>query len=142
MYDLKQFLDYSLITKKRLPKWGDREEVQYIDSEIYSLDDEELNQIASDLAQGKIYTDRNCQTPEEFMETFPVLAMVRWENSEAQQKWSDNVGLIFEYNEKALVLETDEDPPRLTRMFLSFRLLNKQDTDKVFKMLTFTKIPS
>ncbi len=134
------FLDYSLIHKKKLPQWGDREEVGLIDKTIYSLEDWELEQIAKDLAAGKIFTDRNCSSPEEFMETFPIIGMLKWESMAAQQEWAQNLGMIFEYNDKALVLETDEDPPQFTRMFLSFRLLNKEDAEKVLSQFTFTKV--
>ena len=134
------FLDYTLQDKKKLPHWGDQEEVDFIDSEIYSLSEKELRQIAQDLAEGKIFTDRNCKTPEEFLETFPVLGMLKWKSLEDQQKWAENLGMIFEYNDKAMILETDEDPPQLVRMFLSFRLLNKTDADKMLSYFKFTKV--
>lgn len=134
------YIDYSLKYKRRFPQTGDLEGAQFVETEIYTLAPEELEKVILDLNAGLIFTDRNCQTPEEFMETFPIMGMLKWESDKAQQEWVEQLGMIYEYNDQAVVVETDEDPPQQTRMFLSFRLLNKEDTEVVLSQLTYVKV--
>jgi hypothetical protein len=105
--------------------------------------DKELKQIAIDIHAGRIWTDRHCQNPDDitrvFMPLIFALADVEKTEDKVEQlkrkveksknrKLLEEAGMIFEYIDKAGPMAINGMP-----MFLSFHILNKEETVKVCK---------
>jgi len=86
--------------------------------------EEELKQIAVDLFQGKIFTDRHLQRLEDLPMVFMVIAFMRPKDLEKLK--DDPPGLIFEYLDKAAPRGTNGMPG-----FFSCQMLSQEDTKKV-----------
>lgn len=61
--------------------------------------DEELKQIAKDIHMGKIFTDRQCPSPEMISSVFMVLAFM--EKEHLKKMIDDKVEMFFEYMDQA-----------------------------------------
>ena len=92
---------------------------------ITNQTNEELKQIAMDLYQGKIFTDRHLSKSEDAFLVFTVLSLGGF--SEFSDEDLEDIGLMFEYLDKAGPRSINGYP-----MFLSLRLLNQHDTKIVF----------
>jgi hypothetical protein len=89
--------------------------------------DDELKQIALDLHQGRIFTDRHCPDPETFRMVFMLFVFMTEEHLD--QLKADPPGLIFEYLDQAGPRSVNGMPS-----FFSCQMLNKADTDRVFAL--------
>lgn len=87
--------------------------------------DDELKAIAKDLWTGKIFTDRQCQDLKDIPRVFMVIPFMKKEEA---VKILNNCGLIFEYLSSSTGIAINGNPT-----FFSFRYLNKDDTEKMFK---------
>jgi hypothetical protein len=88
--------------------------------------DEELKKIALDLFNGDIFSDRQCQTPEDVKSSFMVLMFMDEEN---QRLWEEmEVDFIYEYMKEASPMGVNGRP-----MFMSCRALRKPETKKMFE---------
>jgi len=86
--------------------------------------DQELRQIALDLADGKIFSDRHVPKSESKTLLSIFMALSLWDHA---QEWVKDAGMIFEYHSKAGPRSINGYP-----MFISCQKLNKEDTKTVF----------
>lgn len=93
--------------------------------------DDELKNIAKDLVEGKIFTDRHIQDPKDVMLVFEVLAFLTDEQNKDFQEAikSGEIALIYEYMDKAAPRSVNGMP-----IFFSCRTLTKDETEKVFEI--------
>jgi hypothetical protein len=87
--------------------------------------DEELKTIAKDLYAGKIFSDRHLSGPHEISMVFMILAFLDAEHIKKMQ--DDNIDFIYEYLDQAGPMAVNGKPT-----FLSARMLNKDETTKMF----------
>jgi len=103
---------------------------------IPSKTDQQLRQLAVDISEGRVFTNRHCRA-EMVLKVFPVLGFMKREEAISLL---GNAGLVYEYNsERVKKLSVDGMP-----MFLcSANFLNKPDTTTVLdyvKELNLTKL--
>jgi hypothetical protein len=138
---------------------------------LKSRSDDDIKQIAKDLYNGLIYTDRHCREHEIMSRFMPLMFMgpqvptppkhpndnksiennrdnviydiiqrdldqkkyeedISWYDIEMKyykEEYLNSIGLIYEYNTEAGPMGLNGGP-----MFMSMRLLNKVDTEKMF----------
>lgn len=87
---------------------------------------EELQQIAKDLLDNKIFSDRHCKNEEEVMMCFPILTFLEEKTIEGMLR--DKIDFIFEYYEKAAPRTINGMP-----MFFSCHVLSKKETKEMFE---------
>jgi len=78
---------------------------------------EDLKRLACDMNKGLVFTDRDVQPPRMVTSVFMPLIFM-----DADKKWSNQVGLIYEYYDKALPRGINGMP-----MFMSMRVVPKED---------------
>lgn len=78
---------------------------------------EDLKQLACDMNKGLVFTDRQIQQPHMVTSVFMPLIFI-----EADKKWFDQIGLVYEYFDKA-------GPRAINGMptFMSMRVVPKED---------------
>jgi len=91
-----------------------------------SLTDEEIKKLADEIYRGLIFTDRHIQNPDDISRVFMPLVLMKEEQIEEFR--ANPPGMIYEYMDKACPMSINGMP-----MFLSFRLLSKEDAKKVDK---------
>jgi len=94
--------------------------------------EQELKEIALDIHAGRIFTDRNCQKPDDIRGVFMPLALMEKKQLKDLQK--QNPVMFFEYLKDAGPMAVNGMP-----IFMSFRFLNKEEFAKVaeyFKKIT------
>jgi len=78
---------------------------------------EDLKQLACDMNKGLVFTDRQIQQPHLMPVVFvPLVFMV------GEKKWADQIGLVYEYLDKAGPRAINGMP-----MFMSMRVVPKED---------------
>lgn len=87
--------------------------------------DADLKQIAMDLHDGKIFCDRQVNSPDDLSRVFMVIALGGFAGVPKEEL--KNIGLIFEYVDKAGTRSINGMP-----CFLSMQLLSQSDTIKMF----------
>ena len=87
----------------------------------------ELKQIAVDLYDGKIFSDRHFSGPEETKNLISVVFMPLGMGVFKTKKQVANLGMVYEYLDKAGPRAINGFP-----MFISCRFLNKADAKKMF----------
>lgn len=91
--------------------------------EYTSRSEEELKQIAMDIYHNRVFTDRHVKNAQEVGMVFmPLIFMSRAQHLGMYEIF----GMIFEYYENALPSSINGLP-----LFMSFRFLDKNDSDKV-----------
>lgn len=128
--ELKPLIDNTLKYSKTLSK-TDKTEFLFIPKEIEPINEIELRGIAQDIKDKKIVCDRHCSSPELFFKTFPIVGLFKWETEADRLEWSSNLGMLYEYSDQAKVIPDDDGNP--AAMFLSCRMLNREDAEKVIK---------
>lgn len=89
--------------------------------------DEELNQIALDLATGKIFCDRHLHSePELLVSVFLVFSLMTEQQHEEIQK--EDPGLIYEYMDRAGPILTNGLPT-----FTTMQRLSQEETTRMFE---------
>jgi len=78
---------------------------------------EDLKQLACDMNKGLVFTDREVQPPRLILTVFMPLLFL-----DGDKKWSDQVGLIYEYYDKAGPRGVNGMPT-----FMSMRVVPKED---------------
>lgn len=89
------------------------------------MDNKELRQIAIDIYEGRIFTNRHC-SGDEAKHVFMVIGLGGFKDMTKEK--IENIGLIYEY--------MSEQGPRSWNgkpMFMSCRTLTKAETEKMFK---------
>lgn len=97
-------------------------------SELKNKTKEELNQLVKDLISGKVFTDRHLNSPSDMTSVFMTLSF-----GGLTKEFIDEIGMIYEYLEKAGPLSVNDNPS-----FFSCTFLNKEDAkyiwDKYFEI--------
>ena len=88
------------------------------------MTDKELKDIAISIHDGKIFTDRHCK--EAISSSFIVIALGGL--SKMRKRERDNIGLIYEYINKAGPMAINGNP-----VFFSMRKLTIRQTERMFK---------
>lgn len=91
------------------------------------MTDEELKQVAVDIYDGKIFSDRHFSSPEEAQSLISVVFMPLGMGALKTKKQVADLGLVYEYFDKAGPRAVNGFP-----MFMSCRFLNKADAKKMF----------
>jgi hypothetical protein len=86
--------------------------------------DDELKQIAIDLFEGRIFTDRHLKSMEDARMVFMLIPLGAF--AEAPPEYIDNIGMIYEYLSEAGPRSVNGYPS-----FLSLRVLSKEQTEKM-----------
>lgn len=91
--------------------------------------DEEIRTLAEDLYRGRIFTDRHIKGDGERMarSVFMGLNFLSDKDLKMYRKW--NVGLFYEYMDKACPVSVNGYPT-----FMSFRILSEDDAKRLFTM--------
>lgn len=84
----------------------------------------ELRQIAMDLGDGKIFTDRHLRHPEELPLVFMVIPLGAFKNFTEEQR--KNIGLVYEYYDQAGPGSANGYP-----LFMSLRMLTREETEQM-----------
>ena len=88
--------------------------------------DNELKQIAVDLFDGKIFTDRHCRSEREVTSSFMIISLGGL--SKMSKKRREDIGMIYEYLSDAAPVSMNGNP-----VFFSMRILTKNETKKMFE---------
>ncbi len=93
------------------------------------MSEEQLKQLAQDMFAGKIYTDRHLpKGMKPHMIFLPLVFLDEEQSKEFQQQIKDEkVFMIYEYMDQAGPRSLNGQP-----QFLSYRILNKEQTIKLF----------
>ena len=95
-------------------------------SKIPNRTDQDVRQLASDLLNGKLFTDRHLKSPEQVRMVFLPIALGafnEWTEEEFEQ-----IGMIYEHMHEAGPVAVNGKPS-----FFSVKLLNIHDTELLFK---------
>ena len=87
---------------------------------------EELRQLAVDIADGKVYTNRHLPNPEMVNSVFLLIGLGGLHQHHKDD--IDSIGLIYEYLSEAGPRSINGQP-----QFFSLRLLDKEDTELMFQ---------
>jgi len=87
--------------------------------------DDELKVIAVDLYDGKIFSDRHMRDENSLLVVFMPIAFGAFNNWTKERL--DTLGIIYEYLSEAGPRSVNGMPT-----FMSFRLLNREETEKMF----------
>lgn len=87
----------------------------------------ELKQIALDLVDGKIFSDRHCRSPEEIRSSFMVLSFLDEKSRKEMEDFQPE--MFYEYLDKAGPRAINGNP-----MFTSIKMLSKEEC-KIFNPL-------
>lgn len=90
------------------------------------MSDDKIKELAQDLYKGIIFTNMHVKNPEDVPRVFVPMMMLDKEQIEEFNK--NPPGMIYEYMDQAGHLGINGMP-----MFMSFRMLNQEDTGKVIK---------
>lgn len=101
---------------------------------IPSLSDEQLKTLALDIYAGRVFTDRHAR-PDQIAHVFLILSFL--DEKQVEELRKEPPGLIYEYMHKAGSRSVNGMP-----MFLSFKVLNQTDTNKVFQIIEHLKKPA
>lgn len=88
------------------------------------MDDLDLRMLAIDLADGNVFTNCHLDNPDQIASHFIPLGLGAFDKK--TKKEISDIGMIYEYNNKALPMACNGKP-----MFISFSYLNKEDTLKL-----------
>jgi hypothetical protein len=88
------------------------------------LTDEEIKKLANDIYQGLVFTNRHIQNPDDLSRVFMSLNFL--DEEQIKKFNADMPGMIYEYMENAGPRSINGMP-----MFMSFRVLNREDAKKV-----------
>lgn len=95
--------------------------------------DPELKEIARDLIEGRIFSDRHCKSPEEVGRSFPVLMLMDSEQVDSLQekigKGDGPQGMVYEYVKNASPMGINGMP-----IFFSCKTLDPEQTKIIFDL--------
>lgn len=95
--------------------------------QVYAhLTEKEIADLANDMYRGLIFTDRHIQRPEDVPSVFMPLIFLKEKDIEKLK--ANPPGMIYEYFDKAGPRSINGMP-----MFMSFRVINIEDTAKVME---------
>ena len=87
---------------------------------------EELKQLALDISDGKVFTDRHLRDVEDIGMVFMPIPLGAF--AKESKEYIDDIGLIYEYWSEAGPRSVNGYPS-----FFSMTVLGKEDTEQVFK---------
>ena len=87
--------------------------------------DDELKQLAVEIFDGKVFTDRHCNRSSDISMVFMPIILGAFSNMTEEER--TDIGMIYEYLSEAGPRSCNGMP-----MFTSLRYLSKNDTDKMF----------
>jgi|EndMetStandDraft_8_1072994.scaffolds.fasta_scaffold750238_2 hypothetical protein len=88
--------------------------------------DEELKQVAQDLLDGRIFTDRHCKDLYELRSSFLVIALMEPEAMKKMEE--DKINFIYEYYDKAAPRSVNGRP-----IFFSCHCLTEAESKRMFE---------
>lgn len=88
--------------------------------------DDELKQVAKDLVDGKIFTDRHCKSLEELRSSFLIIALMDEHAIKGME--ADKINFIYEYYDKAAPRSVNGRP-----IFLSCHCLDETESKRMFE---------
>lgn len=96
-------------------------------AELPDYPEAEVKQIAVDLFHGKIYCDRHLHSPDDMPRVFMIVGLGAF--ADHPKSYIESIGLVYEYLDKAMPRGINGQP-----MFMSLKLLNRSDTNKMFEI--------
>ena len=93
------------------------------------MTNKELKVLAIDVYEGRVFTDRHCNSPQEIRSSFMILALYGLDflKEPIREEIETGGGLFYEYIDKALPMGVNGRP-----MFSSVMTLGTDDTKKMF----------
>lgn len=88
--------------------------------------DEELKQVAKDMIDGLIFTDRHCKDLYELRSSFMVIALM--EEDSIKKMEQDKIDFIYEYYDKAAPRSVNGRP-----IFFSCHCLTQDESKRMFE---------
>jgi hypothetical protein len=87
--------------------------------------DQELQQIAQDMRDGRLFSDRHCKDLYELRSSFLIISLMDEEQTKKME--ADKIDFVYEYYDKAAPRSVNGRP-----IFLSCGLLNQDESKKMF----------
>lgn len=103
-----------------------KEEISKEKKEIFNISrkkEETLKQLAIDIVENKVFTDRNLNK-EEYNKLFLIFIPLMFLQKEDKLNWKEDLGMFYEYYDKAGLGSINGSP-----IFYSVQLLHNKDLD-------------